>query len=135
MSDGGAEGIGGALMLVARVRVGRILLWMAASLIGFFWLVDMLIHERSSPLWFLSFLLGLFAYAGGREDRKNRSSPSPVRWLLFKMALGAFLFALVVLVMWWRNRRALKAAPVVPPPLPEDVDRWARAELETERAA
>jgi hypothetical protein len=122
-------------MWVARVRVGRILIWMTSALCSFFWLVDWLISGRSSGLWGLALILGLIAFFGGLEDRKKRSSPGPFRWLLFKMALGAFLFALVVLVMWWRNRRALKAAPVVPPPLPEDVDRWARAELETERAA
>ena len=135
MSDGGAGGIGGALLLVARVRIGRILLWMTSALTGFFWLVDLLISGRSSALWGLSLILGLLAFFGGPGERKSGSGPSPFRWLLFKMALGVFLFALVVLVMWWRNRRALKAAPVVPPPLPEEVDQWARAELETERAA
>jgi hypothetical protein len=134
MSGAGGEVVGKALVAVAQVKIGRIVLWILSSLLV---LMAVALQEaqkglRSVPMA-LAFILALLAVIGAIKARRERS-PSPIRWLLPRVALAVVALGAVAILLWLRRRRgAADALP--PPPLPEEVDQLARVELEQERAA
>jgi hypothetical protein len=129
----GGEALGKALVAVAQVKIGRILLWILATLLG---LMALALHGAPDEIYKVPLAIGIvfavLAWAGGRQAR--RSKGPNLKWLLFRVALGAVGLGLVSLVLWLKGRRG-PVAPLPPPPQPEEVDRWAAAEAAEERAA
>jgi multisubunit Na+/H+ antiporter MnhB subunit len=134
MSGAGGEIVGKALMGVAQVKVGRILLWIVAGLLV---LVSFTMPERpdgglSIPMG-LAIILAVLAIAGGLKARRDNGS-SPIRWLVPRVALALAGMGVAALLFWLRTR-GRKPEPLPPPPRPEEIDQLVRLEQEEERAA
>ncbi|HVG57843.1 MAG TPA: hypothetical protein VNA24_04765 [Hyalangium sp.] len=134
MSGAGGEVVGKVLMGVAQVKIGRILLWIVAALLV---LVSFTVPERpdgvlSIPMS-LAIILAVFAIVGGLKARRD-NGPSPIRWLVPRVALALAGMGVAALLFWLRTR-GRKPEPLPPPPRPEEIDELARLEQEEERAA
>lgn len=132
MSGAGGEVVGQVLMAVAKVKIGRIVLWILATLLGLMALATWGTKVAAPPL-LLSVLLAAFALIGAWKERKEKRS-SGILGLLPRAALAVAGLGIVALLFWLRSRRR-PAEVLPPPPRPEEVDLLASVELEGERAA
>jgi len=134
MSGAGGEAVGQVLMAVAQVKIGRILLWIVAMLLA---LMSFAVRESQQGLisvpMGLAIILAVFAVVGGLKARRERR-PSPIRWLLPRVALAVAGLGIVALLLWLKGRRR-PADALPPPPRPEEVDQLASVELEEEHVA
>lgn len=132
MSGSGGEVVGQVLMAVAKVKIGRIVLWILATLLGLMALATWGTKVAAPPL-LLSVILAVFALIGAWKERQEKRS-SGILGLLPRVALAAAGLGIVALLFWLRSRkRPAEALP--PPPRPEEIDQLASVELEGERAA
>jgi len=131
---GGSSGdpVSQVLMGVARFELGRVVMWILATLLGLMALVTWGTKLAAVPL-ILAVVLAVFALIGMWKARKEKQ-PSPIRWLLPRVALAMAGLGIVALLLWLRSRRR-PAEALPPPPRPEEVDLLASVELEGERAA
>ncbi|MCP3102864.1 hypothetical protein LZ198_28700 [Myxococcus sp. K15C18031901] len=131
MSGEGTRPVADVLVGLTRFRVGRFLLWTASGLIA---LLSVAAGPDRQGMLGLAAVLAVFAAIGTwnawREER-DTSQRGALGWLLPRLTFGALLFGGAMLLVWWRGRRAGAVAPL-PPPSPQDVDRWAEEELRAE---
>lgn len=133
MSGGaGGEVIGRGLVALAKFRVGRIVLWMLASLCVLIGLASSPINGDRRAWMAISVVFAFTAAAGAWVARRKRGFGS--QWLLFKLALGGVALGVTALLLWLQRRQRTPEA-VLLPPQPEEVDRLALAELDGGRAA
>jgi hypothetical protein len=128
MSGEGTRPVAAVLLGLTKYRLGRVILWLVTAFLALLALVP---GPDSGTLWRLVAIPGVLALIGtGTAWWKARRESSPIPGLLPRLALGALLFGAASLLMWWRRRRELAAAVPMAPPSAEEVDQWARAELE-----
>jgi hypothetical protein len=130
----GGEALGKVLVAMAQVRIGRILLWILATLLG---LMALALHGAPDAIYkvplAIAVVFATLAVVGARKARRGQRR-SPIRWLLPRVALAVAGLGIVALLLWLKGRRRpVEALP--PPPRPEEVDELASAALEGERAA
>ncbi|NTX34627.1 MULTISPECIES: hypothetical protein [unclassified Myxococcus] len=116
------------LLSLSKFRLGRMLLWIAAVWLGLMALVP---GPGQKALVTAALFPAVLAVSGSWNAWwAERESPRPgtMAWLLPRLMLGAVLLGGAALLLWWRRRRDVKV-PLPPAPSPEDVDRWALAEL------
>jgi prepilin signal peptidase PulO-like enzyme (type II secretory pathway) len=130
--SGAGEPVSQVLMAVAKFELGRVVLWILATLLGLMALVTWGTKVAAVPL-VLAVVLVVFAVVGMVKARREKA-PSPIRWLLPRVALAVAGLGIVALLLWLKGRRR-PAEALPPPPRPEEVDQLAMVELEGERAA
>lgn len=138
MSDGGAavivEGLkvgAQGLKMAAQVRIGRIVLWVGAALLG---VMALAAHPGSRALYVIGALVFVVAATIGAIQARRRNKRGAVAGMVIRVALAAFSLGIVAFLLWLKGRRG-KAEALPPPPSPEEIDRLASLELEKERAA
>lgn len=132
MSGSGGEVVGQVLMAVAKVKIGRIVLWILSTLLGLMALATWGTKVAAPPL-VLAVLLAVFAVMGSLKERKEKLT-SGLFGLLPRAMLAAVGLGIAGFLIWTRNRRR-PAEALLPPPRPEEVDQLASIELEGERVA
>ena len=109
MSDGGAQAIVETVSMLAKFKVGRVVLWLMAAWIA---LTTATSHMRDSSLWFFAaFALALTALiAGFIADRRKRAERAS-----FRNALAFIGLTLVTLIgglfLVFRRRDEVAAPP------------------------
>ncbi|MFY2559613.1 hypothetical protein ACN469_18405 [Corallococcus terminator] len=113
---------------LSKFRLGRVLLWALAVWLGLMALVPGPGREELLTLALFPAVLAAWgSWTAWREERES-ARRGTVAWLLPRLVFVAVLLGGAALLLWWRKRRDAKVA-LPPPPSPEDVDRWAVAEL------
>src|SRR5687767_820889 len=126
MSGSGGDPVSQVLMGVAKFELGRVVMWILATLLGLMALATWGSKVAAVHL-VLAVVLVVFALVGMWKARQEKR-PSPIRWLLPRVALAVAGLGIVALLLWLRSRRR-PAEALPPPPRPEEVDLLASVEL------